>query len=224
MKPFRQVDAAVAPDGSALTLVERDGEWVVRVDNRVLMTSRTHGSEERLATHALAGLHAVRHVLVGGLGLGFTLREVLNRVTPDTKVTVSELVPAVVQWHRAHLGALTQQALEDPRVQVSGGSVLTLLQRSRAAFDAVLLDVDNGPSVVAHQGNAKLYAAAGVKACLQALTPRGRLTVWSAGPDVAYLERLRAAGFSARMINVAAREQRGTRHVIFLAEAPASAP
>ena len=220
MKPWKVVETAKAPDGSMLTLAQRDAEWVVRVDNRVLMSSRSHTSEERLAMHALQGLKTVGSVVVGGLGLGFTLREVLNSVGPQTNVVVSELVPAVVRWNRVHLGSLTDDAITDPRVTAYEGSVLTLLQKNVGAFDAVILDVDNGPAPVAHHGNAKLYSPSGVATCFRSLKSRGRLTVWSAGPDLTYLQRLRDVGFEARMINVAAREKNGVRHVIFLAEAP----
>lgn len=215
MLPWETIAAARAPDGAELSLARRGPDLAVRVAGRVLMTSRQHGSEEALARLALEQLARPRAVLVGGLGMGFTLRAVLDRAPPDAAVEVAELVPALVEWNRGPLAPLAGRPLEDPRVRVTVGDVTARLRAARA-LDAILLDVDNGPSALAHAGNAALYGPAGVEACRAALRPGGVLAVWSAGPDEAYLARLRRAGLEARAIPVAAGAGSG-RHVVFRA-------
>ncbi|HVY32636.1 MAG TPA: MnmC family methyltransferase [Polyangiaceae bacterium] len=217
MQPFETVARARTPDGSELTLVRRGDEWVVRAGATTLMSSRQHDSEESLASVGLENRAGASRVLVGGLGLGFTLRAVLDRVTPAAHVTVSELVPELVAWNRSHLAPLHRAALDDARCHVAVGDVLELLKKSHAAFDVLLLDVDNGPVALTQDSNAKLYAAEGVRACYEALGAGGVLAVWSAGASPEYEARLRAAGFQVEVRRVAARRGAGARHVIFLA-------
>ncbi len=219
MLPWETVARAVAPDGAELTLARRGEEWVVRVAGRVLMTSRTHGSEDALATMALDRVQEARTVLVGGLGLGYTVRAALDKVGPDARVIVAELVPEVAAWNRGPVAHLAGRPLEDPRVRLQLGDVAGRIAEARRAFDAILLDVDNSPSSLVQEGNDRLYGKAGVRACHEALTSGGVLAVWSAGPDERYLERLAAAGFdaSARVVPARGGGGRGVKHVLFLA-------
>jgi spermidine synthase len=214
------VDRARAPDGAELQLARRGDEWVVRAAGHVLMSSRVHGSEEALAALALSRLgRAPRAVLLGGLGLGFTLRAVLDRLPEDARAIVVELVPALAEWNRGPVADLAGRPLEDPRVRLQQGDVLARIAEAERAWDAILLDVDNGPSALAHRANSKLYAPKGLRACHRALKQGGVLAVWSAGPDEAFVERLDAAGFEPEAQAVPARSgtSKGVRHVVFLA-------
>ncbi len=223
MKPWEIVDRTAAPDGAELVLARRDGEWVVRAGGRVLMSSRVHGSEEALAAVALGGVAAPRTVLVGGLGLGVTLRAVLDRLPADARAVVVELVPALVAWNRGPLADLAGRPLEDPRVRLQQGDVRGRIAEAKGAYDAILLDVDNGPSALAHAGNAKLYAEKGVRACAEALRAGGVLAVWSAGPDERYRERLERAGLEASEEIVPARAGAGgVRHAVIVGRKPAA--
>jgi spermidine synthase len=214
------VDHVRAPDGAELQLARRGDEWVVRAAGHVLMSSRVHGSEEALAALALARLgRAPRAVLLGGLGLGFTLRAVLDRLPDDARAIVVELVPALAEWNRGPVAGLAGRPLDDPRVRLQTGDVLGRIAEAERAWDAILLDVDNGPSALAHQANSRLYGAKGLRACHRALKQGGVVAVWSAGPDEAFVERLSAAGFDAEQVAVPARSgtSKGVRHVVFLA-------
>ena len=201
----------------ALTL--RDTEYVILVGGKPLMSSRMHGSEEALAALACADARLRKHprVLVGGLGMGFTLRATLDLLPPGATVIVAELVPAVVDWNRTHLAPLAGRPLDDPRVQVEMGDVGALLRRERAAFDAILLDVDNGPESFTTGSNDTLYDNAGVAAAHGALRKGGRLAVWSAWEDRKFEQRLRHYGFTVTVERVRARlKQGGPRHTIFV--------
>lgn len=219
MLPWRTIDRAPAPGGDELVLSERNGEYSIRVGGVELMSSRAHGSEDALAQVGCEPLEGnpAAHVLIGGLGMGYTLRAALNAVAPTARVTVAELVPAVVAWNREHLGALTGHPLSDPRVEVVVGDVGQVLRTSRGRFDAVLLDVDNGPAALTSRGNAGLYDAAGLAAAAAALRPGGLLAVWSAGPDAPFGVRMRKAGFRLRIETVPARGTGGgTQHTLFV--------
>lgn len=227
MQPWETVERARAPDGTELALARRGDEWVIRAAGHVLMSSRAHGSEEALAALALERCARPRAVLLGGVGLGFTLRALLDRLPPDAKVVVAELVPELAAWNRGPVADLAARPLEDPRVRLQLGDVLARIAEARGAYDAILLDVDNGPSALAHGANHRLYGDAGVRACRAALRQGGVLAVWSAGPDERYLSRLERAGLDARAVTVPARGPAtqggggGVRHVVFLATAPA---
>lgn len=211
------LDRARVADGCEFSLARQDEDWVVRVDGRTLMSSRMHDSEEALAEHALERVEDPQAVLVGGLGLGFTLRAVLDRVADDAKVTVAELVPELVGWNRTHLAELHQDALADPRCEVVVGDVFETIRRSSAVFDVILLDVDNGPIALSHASNQRLYSERGVRACHAALVPNGVMAVWSAGPSPRFERRLQGAGFEVEVMRVAARKGSRARHVLFLA-------
>lgn len=211
------IDKVRNSDGTEFVLARRGDEWVVRVGGRVLMSSRMHDSEEALAVHALERVATARAVLVGGLGLGFTLRAVLDRLTDDSKVTVAELVPELVAWNRVHCGALAGHPLADPRCAVVVGDVFDAIKRSPRMFDAILLDVDNGPVALSHASNQQLYGSRGLRTCHSALRPRGVLAVWSAGPSPRFERRVADAGFDVEMLRVAARKGSHGSHVLFLA-------
>jgi spermidine synthase len=218
VKPWEIVERALAPDGAEIVLARRDGEWVVRAAGRVLMSSRQHGSEDGLAALALKRAARRRTVLIGGLGLGFTVRAALDRVPTGARVVVAELSTPLVAWNRTHLAALAGRPLDDPRVRVQAGDVLDRLREAPATYDAILLDVDNGPSAVAHAANGRLYDEEGIGACRTALREGGVLAVWSAGADARFLARLGRAGLDAEAVIVPGRGAAGgVRHVVFLA-------
>jgi spermidine synthase len=219
MKPWEQLGRASMPDGSEMRLARRDTELVIFVDGKILMSSRMHGSEEHLAALGCRQLGAATapHVLVGGLGMGFTLRATLDLLPPDATVTVAELVPAVVEWNRGPLAPLAKHPLEDGRVRIEIGDVGAALRAHRGAFDAILLDVDNGPSAFTTGANDGLYDNAGVASAFAALRPGGTLAVWSAWEDRKFEQRLRFHGFTVEMQRVRARLKKGgPRHTIFL--------
>lgn len=196
-------------------------EFSIQISGYVseLMNSRVHASEDALAElgcAAAAGRPAPR-VLVGGLGMGFTLAAALRALGPDGVVTVAELVPEVVEWNRGPLGECAAFPLGDPRTRVHVGDVAELLRQGRAAYDAVLLDVDNGPEGMTHHGNDWLYSPPGLAAARRALRPGGVLAVWSATPDNRFTRRLQQAGFRVDVRTVRARPGKGARHTIWLA-------
>jgi spermidine synthase len=203
--------------GNEFVLARHDDNWVVRVDGRMLMSSKMHQSEIALAELALDAVPDAEAVLVGGLGLGYTLRAVLDGGGPNTRVTVAELVPELVEWNRTHLAPLNDRALEDPRVEVALGDVHETLRRSRGRFDAILLDVDNGPMALSQARNQRLYNESGIRFCFDALRPGGVLTVWSVGHQSKYEKKLRAAGFDVEAKAVSARTGSRAKHVVFVA-------
>lgn len=221
MIPWKHLESAPVPGGSdELHLYERGGEFSIRVNGTELMNSRVHGSEDALAESAcsrIAGLNAPR-VLIGGLGMGYTTAAALRQLGADSRVVVAELVPAVVAWNRSFLGQLAGQPLQDPRVTVREADVALVLQQEHRAWDAILLDVDNGPAGLTRKGNDRLYSADGLAAACAALRPAGVLAVWSAGPDRAFSGRLGRAGFEVEELIVRARGNcGGSRHTIWLA-------
>lgn len=223
MLPWLHLDSAPLPDGSGeMRLFRRGEEFSVRLGIGVeLMNSRQHGSEEALARLGCAGLAGRARVLVGGLGLGFTLRATLDALGPDAEVVVAELVPALVGWARGPLAPVFGAVLDDARVEVRIGDVGALLRASPAGFDSILLDVDNGPEALTVPGNDSLYGPAGLGTARAALRPGGTLAVWSAAPDAAFGRRLSQAGFTVAEHRERARGARGgARHVIWLARLP----
>ena len=217
MKPWETIEKARSPDGTEMVLAHRDGEWVVRYDGKVLMSSRQHGSEDALAALALERAAHRRAVLVGGLGLGFTVRATLDRIPTDAKVVVAELTPALLDWNRRVVGKLAGRPLDDPRTHVHVGDCVQRILEARGAYDAILLDIDNGPGSMVHEANHRLYGTRGIAACREALREGGVLAVWSAHHDERYVKRLERAGFRAEVKIVPARgEAGGLKHVIFL--------
>ncbi len=217
MIPYVNVARATLANGSEFTLDHRGEDWVVRVGSMVLMSSRTHESENALAEQALARTTRPDHVLVGGLGLGFTLRAVLDRVGRQARVTVVELLPEVVAWNREYVGELADHPLRDERSHVVVGDVYETLKRSPAAFDAILLDVDNGPTALSHARNQRLYSRRGVETCLGSLKPAGVLAIWSAGPSARFERMLRDVGSGVEVLYVNAFRTGRARHVLLFA-------
>ncbi|WP_305044523.1 spermidine synthase [Geoalkalibacter sp.] len=222
MDPWTLIDSAPIPgDGGTLQLYQRNREFTINIlGGGVLMSTRTHGSEDELARQAcgrIAGRSRPR-VLIGGLGMGFTLAAALEQLGPDAEVVVAELVPEVVAWNRGPLGEYAGHPLEDQRTRVREGDVARILRTERQAYDAILLDVDNGPTGLTRKKNNWLYSLDGLKTSRAALRPRGLLAVWSAGPDHAFTERLRKAGFQVSQIQARAHGHKGELHTLWLAE------
>ncbi len=220
MDDWKTIGTARTTSGAEFEFANLDDHWIVRVDGRLLMSSRMHDSEEALAEQALDRVDDPGQVLVGGLGLGFTLRAVLDRVPETSVVTVAELVPELVEWNRVHLTKLSDHALDDPRCKVVVGDVFDLIKSSPRTFDVILLDVDNGPAALAQAKNQRLYNDGGVRACYAALKPEGILAVWSSSHNGRYEKRLQSFGFDVEVIRIAARVGSRARHVIFLAKRP----
>jgi spermidine synthase len=222
MKPTHLLDRAVTPDGTPLTLHEHDGTLSIRVGGVELMSTRQHHSEERLAELACAGLRDRQRaaVLIGGLGLGFTLRETLRHVAADATVVVAELVPAVIAWNRNPAYPLAADVIDDPRVEIVAEDVAHVLAASRGRFDCVMLDVDNGASGLTAAANDGLYGEKGLGAARAALRPRGRLAVWSAGADPRFVARMEAAGFVVEVVKARTHPTGGGWNSIFLGTRP----
>lgn len=220
MIPWAQLDSARTPDGAQeLRLKRRGGEFSIMLGTNELMNSRLSGSEEalaRLSCERIAG-RMPPTILIGGLGMGFTLRAALAALGGNSAVTVAELVPEVVAWARGPMAEIFGSCLDDPRVTIRETDVAQLIRAQAAAWDAILLDVDNGPEGIVYKGNDALYGASGLAAALTSLKPGGVLAVWSQGPDRGFTRRLKQAGFVVEEINTRAHGKRGARHVIWIA-------
>jgi spermidine synthase len=211
------LDTASLPGGGSLRLFRRGDEYSIMLGSNELMNSRKSGSEEALAALVADRLGSPRlRVLIGGLGMGFTLRAALARFGPEARIVVAELVPDVVAWARGPLAQLYDGSLEDARVDIVEGDVAEAIG-SAAAWDAILLDVDNGPDAITVETNDRLYAAEGLAAAHSALRAGGILAVWSAAPDPAFTARLHRAGFTVEEHSVRAAHGRGGRHVVWIA-------
>ncbi len=219
MQPWQVLGETLTPDGDTLTLTLQGSEYVILANGKSLMSSRMHGSEEALAAFACRDIRTAEAptVLIGGLGMGFTLRATLDLLPADAHVVVAELVPAVVEWNRGPLGPLADHPLQDTRVVVAVGDVSAALRASPGRFDAVLLDVDNGPAAFTASNNRGLYDDRGLASARAALKPGGVLGVWSAWEDRRFEQRLRYGGFIVTVERVRARLKKGgPRHTIFL--------
>ncbi|QGG91465.1 hypothetical protein GH983_13710 [Agrobacterium sp. MA01] len=227
MLPWIQLDTAKIPGGGELRLKSRGTEFSIMLGTNELMNSRLSGSEEALATLAFERIatHKRPHILIGGLGMGFTLRAALGVLPQDAKVTVAELVPAVVDWARGPMAEIYAGSLDDPRVAIHVGDVGALIAKSRGIFDAILLDVDNGPDGLTREANDGLYSHDGLRKSKSALTRGGVLGVWSQGPDQHFTRRLKDCGYGVEEIPVrAGRTGRGKKHVIWMAKNGPLAP
>ncbi|MGO4112106.1 spermidine synthase [Rhizobium ruizarguesonis] len=224
MLPWIQLDSATIPgEGGELRLKQRGGEFSIMLGANELMNSRLSGSEEALATLSWDRIksHPKPRVLIGGLGMGFTLRAALAVLPEDAGVTVAELVPAVVAWARGPMAEVFKGCLDDPRVGIHQGDVGEAIRAGKAAYDAILLDVDNGPDGLTRKSNDRLYNFSGLRAASDALRPGGVLAVWSSGPDPDFTGRLKDSGFAVDAVNTRANGKRGgARHVIWLAVKP----
>ena len=220
MIPWEVLDTAEVPGGGTLRLKRRGREFSIMLGATELMNSRLSGSEVALATLVAERLGPRPHpaVLIGGLGMGFTLRAALDAFGAGARITVAELVPAVVAWAKGPMADLYQGCLADPRVDVREADVGALMRNARSAYDAILLDVDNGPDGLTRPANDALYGVAGLAAARAALRPGGRLAVWSSAPSPAFVRRLRKAGFAVEEVPVRANGARGgARHVVWIA-------
>ncbi|TPM37849.1 hypothetical protein [Mesorhizobium sp. B2-3-4] len=220
MIPWIQLDSAKTPDGGQeLRLKRRGSEFSIMLGTNELMNSRLSGSEEALAKlscQRVAG-HLQPRILIGGLGMGFTLRAALAELGGNAEITVAELVPAVVAWARGPMAEAFGGCLDDPRLTIRETDVGQMIRSEPSAWDAILLDVDNGPEGIVHKGNDALYSLAGLSAARAALKPGGVLAVWSQGPDAGFVRRLKQAGFAVDEVHTRANGKRGARHVIWLA-------
>ncbi|VIO71123.1 spermidine synthase [Bradyrhizobium ivorense] len=221
MIPWEKLDTAQIPgtDGE-LRLMRRGREFSIKLGSNELMNSRLSGSEAALATLAAKKIEAVAkpHVLIGGLGMGFTLRAALAALGGDARIVVAELVPAVVAWARGPMAEIFAGSLDDRRLSIRETDVTEVIRSHPKTFDAILLDVDNGPEGLTRKANDALYSAAGLTAAHGALRPRGVLAVWSSGPHPSFTKRLRSAGFEVNEVAVRATGRGGgARHVIWIA-------
>ncbi len=220
MIPRTLIDTAQIPGGQdELRLMQRGADFMITLGRNELMNSRMSGSEEALATLACDRMPpgARPNLLIGGLGMGFTLRAALGVLGKSASVTVVELVPEVIAWGRGPMVDLFAGCLDDPRVQIIEGDVGAVIQTAHATYDAILMDVDNGPDGLTRQSNNGLYTDAGLRAARSALRPGGVLTVWSSAPDARFVPRLQRAGFIVEEVVVRANGAKGARHVIWVA-------
>ncbi|WJG08153.1 hypothetical protein [Aliiglaciecola sp. LCG003] len=222
MIPWIQLGTAqILNNGGTLTFSQRGDEFSIRLSGirGELMNSRVYNSEKELSKLGCAYLKSTENaqVLVGGLGMGYTLAEALKIVTPSSQVTVAELIPEVVAWNQGPLGNCAKNPLKDPRAKVHIGDVQALLSTNKPTYDAILLDVDNGPEGLTHSDNNWIYSLPGLQSIYNTLRPKGMLAIWSAGPDYLFSVRLKKAGFEVDTRIVRARIGKGSRHTIFLA-------
>ena len=220
MTPRELIATAQIPGGEELRLFRRGGDFMIVLDRNELMSSRMSGSEEALATMTCERLdgRAAPHLLIGGYGMGFTLRAALARLDARARITVAELVPDIIAWARGPMAELAAGCLEDPRVALREQDVAMVIDSAAATYDAILLDVDNGPDGLVRLANDRLYTLSGLASAKAALKPGGVLAVWSAAPDAAFARRLAKAGFAVEEVAVKARSNgKGPRHVIWFA-------
>jgi spermidine synthase len=218
MKRATELERTITPDGSTLSLIERDGDYAIRVNGRELMSTRHYHSEEQLGVVACAPLAALAGacVLVGGLGLGFTLRGALATLRADARVVVAELMAEVVRWNRNRAYPLAAAELADPRTEVVIGDVANVIARSTNRFDAIMLDADNETTQMNTPGNSSLYRAAGLTQVRNALRRGGTVVYWSAGDDPPFAKRLAASGFEVQVRRVRKHPTAGGYHVLFV--------
>lgn len=221
MIPWELLDSAKVPGNSGeLRLYKRGGEFSIRVDGCELMNSSAHGSEDTLAELACAKIakRPKSRVLIGGLGMGYTLAAALKQLDPDASVVVAELAQAVVKWNKGPLAALAANPLQDKRCYIREDDVAVVIKEKRHLYDAILLDVDNGPKGLTCKGNDWLYSKEGLEAAFAVLRPGGVLAVWSVSSDRAFTKRLKQAGFDVKEVSAYARGSRGGgRHTIWIA-------
>jgi spermidine synthase len=225
MNRWITIESTTVPaSDTELTLLQCADDFAIRISGQPgdLMNSRRHHSEDALAEFTCTRLSAVENaqILIGGLGMGFTLAAVLKTVGVSAAVIVAELVPAVVEWNRGVLGRCAGRPIEDDRTRIHLGDVADLLKQRVDTFDAILLDVDNGPEAMTHSDNEWLYSRAGLQRIYEKLQPEGIVAIWSARADQAFTKRLKKTGFNVQLRTVRARPGKGSRHTIFVAQKP----
>lgn len=218
MKPTERLGEARTPSGTVITLYRHDGAYLVRADGIELMSTRRHLSEDRLADIACEPLVARpgARVLIGGLGLGFTLRAALRQLRDDAEVVVAELVPEVIAWNADPRYDLSADAMRDPRVRMVNDDVVAVLEASPGDFDAIMLDTDNGPAGMLISENGPLYSARGVARTVAALRAGGRIVYWSVGDDPGFVAALRRAGHRVEAVRVRAHTTTGPMHTLYV--------
>lgn len=220
MTPRELLGTAAVPGGQELRLYRRGQDFMIVLDRNELMSSRMSGSEKALAVQTIERLRGRRdpHLLIGGYGMGFTLRAALAELDNRAQITLAELVPEIIDWARGPMADLAQGCLDDPRVRLVMDDVAAVIGAGHGSYDAILLDVDNGPDGLTAAANDRLYTNAGLASAMRALKTGGVLAIWSAGPDAAFARRLRDAGFLVDEVAVKARDNgKGPRHVIWFA-------
>jgi len=220
MTPRELLGTAAVPGGQELRLYRRGGDFMIVLDRNELMSSRMSGSEKALALMTLErlGKRAGLHMLIGGYGMGFTLRAALAEMDAKAQITLAELVPEIIEWARGPMVDLAAGCLDDPRVRLVMDDVAHVIAAGHGSYDAILLDVDNGPDGLTADANDRLYTNAGLSSAMRALEPGGILAIWSAGSDAAFTRRLQNAGFAVEEVAVKARDNgKGPRHVIWFA-------
>lgn len=219
MKPLEHLGKAQTPNGTVLELVRHDGAYLIRADGIELMSTRRHLSEDRLAEVAcnLVNERTGARVLIGGLGLGFTLRAALRELNADAEVVVAELVAEVITWNADPSYALSVEAMRDPRTRIVNDDVVAVLRANPGGFDAIMLDTDNGPDGMLMSENARLYATSGIGLTVSALRPAGVIAYWSVGDDPAFVRALRREKLDVETFRVRAHDTAGPMHTIYLA-------
>lgn len=219
MKPLERLGEAKTPDGTVLQLYRHDGAYLIRADGVELMSTRRHLSEDKLAEVACAPLKSTRgaRVLIGGLGLGFTLREALRHLGPDAEVVVAELVADVIAWNANPEYALSAEAMADPRVRIVHDDVSNVLRKNVGGFNAIMLDTDNGPEGMIMKENSRLYAVRGIANTMAALRPSGTIAYWSVGDDPDFERSLQNAGLQVKAMKVRAHATSGPYHTLYIA-------
>lgn len=219
MKPLERLGEAKTPDGTMLQLYRHDGAYLIRADGVELMSTRRHLSEDKLAEVACAPLKTRRgvRVLIGGLGLGFTLREALRHLGPDAEVVVAELVAEVIAWNANPDYALSAEAMADPRVRIVHDDVSNVLRKNASGFDAIMLDTDNGPEGMIMKENSRLYAVRGIANTMAALRSGGTIAYWSVGDDPDFERSLKNAGLEVKVMKVRAHATSGPFHTLYIA-------
>jgi spermidine synthase len=219
MKPLERLGEARTPQGTVIALYRHDGAYLIRADGVELMSTRRHLSEDRLADVACASLHDVAgaRVLIGGLGLGFTLRAALRQLREDAEVVVAELVAEVIAWNADPRYDLSAAAMRDPRVRVVHDDVVRVLGANPGGFDAIMLDTDNGPDGMLMAENGPLYAARGIERTAAALRAGGTIAYWSVGDDPRFADALRRSGLTVETLRVRAHDTAGPMHTLYVA-------
>lgn len=221
MIPWKLIAKAQTPgSGAELCLYQRGAEFTINADQDQLMNSRVYGSEKALATLACQRFasHPQARVLIGGLGMGYTLRSALDELGARAEVAVAEIVPDVIHWNRGVLGHLADNPLDDNRVTIHETDVAKLIKKARGRYSAIMLDVDNGPNALTAIDNDWLYSLRGLQTASAALQPKGVLAIWSAAPDAGFTKRLGQAGFDVEEVAVRGRGKKGAHHIVWIAE------
>ncbi len=219
MKPFERLGNARTPDGSLLELFRHDGSYLIRANGIELMSTRRHLSEDRLAEVACASLGTTPNarVLIGGLGLGFTLRAALRVLPDDAEVVVAEFLAEVIAWNADPAYGISVETLADPRVRIVHDDIVNVLRDHAGQFDAIMLDTDNGPDGMIMSENARLYAARGILTTVAALRPPGVIAYWSVGDDPGFAHALRQQGLTVEILRVRAHDTKGPMHTLYVA-------